>query len=121
MTIPLSDLPKVIILEPGRGVRMDVKMETSSCEIEVRLDKEGPGRSVVLMLGHKNGQVVQRVRVAGSSKVLFDPESPGEYVFLLTNPMSEAAVVHWEVRPLGTAGAASPKRPARKEYDPAFR
>ncbi len=123
MPIAIEDLPKVIILEPGRGVRMDVRMDSPSCEIDLHMDKEGPGKSFVLMIGHKNGEVVQRVRVSGRAKVLFDPETPGEYVFLLTNPMAEPAVVHWEVRPMGTPGAPrTAKRPSSKrEQDPAYR
>lgn len=120
MVIPIAELPKIIIIEPGRGVRMDVLLDTPSCELDLHLEKEGPGKSVILMIGHKNGEVVQRVRVAGRAKVLFDPETPGEYVFLLTNPMDEPAVVHWEVR--GVGSGRGPKRSTpRREYDPAFR
>jgi hypothetical protein len=120
MTIAIEDLPKIIILEAGRGVRIDVKMDTPACEIEARIDQEAPGKSFVLMLAHKDGQVVQRVRVAGRTKVLFDPEAPGEYVFLLTNPMAEPLVVHWEVRPVGSEGTPKRVKPSPR-YDPAYR
>lgn len=123
MSIAIEELPKVIILEPGRGVRMEVKMSTPSCEIELGLDKEKPGRSVVLMIGQHDGEVLQRVRVSGKAKVLFDPEEPGEYDFLLTNPTNEVVVVHWDVRAISQPKAPSPpaQRRRRPEYDPAFR
>lgn len=122
MPIALEDLPKVIILEPGRGVRIEVRLEASACEIDAHLEKEGAGRSFVLMIAHPNGEVVQRVRVAGHAKVLFDPETPGEYVFLLTNPMSEPAIVRWEVRAVEADGPKGKRRGGpKREYDPAFR
>jgi hypothetical protein len=134
VSIPLKDLPKAVILEPTKGVRMEVEMETSACEIDLHLEKEGPGRSFVFMIAHPNGEVVQRVRIAGHAKVLFDPESPGQYVFLLTNPMTEAAVVRCEFTAIpgpstsstqsssrGKGDRGSKPRRAPKDYDPAFR
>lgn len=120
MPIDLEDLPKIIILEPGRGVRIDVRMSSPACEIEARIDEEGPGRSFILMLAHQDGQVVQRARIAGRTKVLFDPGSPGQYVFLLTNPMAEPLVVHWEVRAVDPKEAPRRAKPGAR-YDPAYR
>lgn len=132
MTIALKDLPKVVILEPGKGVRMEVDMDSPACEVDLHLEKEGAGRSFIFMIAHPGGEVVQRVRVAGHAKVLFDPESPGEYVFLLTNPMTEAAVVRCEFTPVPSTSSSAPGKPGRpdrstkprrptKDYDPAFR
>lgn len=127
MTLSLKDLPKVVILEPNKGVRMEVDMESPACEIDLHLEKEGTGKSFIFMIAHKSGEVVQRIRIASHAKILFDPESPGEYVFLLTNPMNEAAIVRCDFSPVSSA--ASPKRPGNppkprrstKDYDPAFR
>ncbi len=118
VTVRLEELPRVVVLEPGKGVRMEIKLESPACEMEFRRAGEAPGRSFVLMVGHKNGEFVQRVRVAGHTKIYFDPEQPGEYVLVLTNPMPEPAVVHCEARGV-------PLTPVHRvrdtDYDPAFR
>lgn len=130
MSIKVADLPKVVIIEPGKGVRMEVQLDTPSLEIDLHLENEAPGRSFVLMIGEPSGEIVQRVRVAGHAKVYFDPEAPGEYVVLLTNPMNEPAIVRCEFTPVPASSSAGPSRPSgrpgkprrpSKEYDPAFR
>jgi hypothetical protein len=118
VTVKLENLPKVIILEPGQGVRVDLRMDSPACEFEFRLAREAPGRSFILMIGHKNGEFVQRVRVAGHTKIYFNPETPGEYVVVLTNPMGEPAVVHCEARAVPAQPVVRPRYP---DYDPAFR
>ena len=118
VTVRLEELPRVVVLEPGKGVRMEIKLESPACELEFRLAGEAPGRSFVLMVGHKNGEFVQRVRVDGHTKIYFDPEQPGEYVLVLTNPMTEAAVVHCEARGVPRAPV---HRVRDSDYDPAFR
>lgn len=94
----LRELPKFIVLEPGRGIRLDLQLEAPACEFEVRLDTERPGRSFILLLGHKGGPMVQRARISGHAKVLFDPEAPGDYVVILSNPTPEPVVIHLDAR-----------------------
>lgn len=126
MALKVEDLPKVVILEPNKGVRIEVDLQAPPLEIDLHLENEAPGRSFILMITVPSGEVVQRVRVAGHAKVLFEPEAPGEYNVLLTNPMNEPAVVRCEFKEVAKSGGASkagPKgrhRPS-KEYDPAFR
>jgi hypothetical protein len=100
--VPISpaEVPKFIVLEPGGGVRLDVYLPTPSCEIDVALENEVPGRNFVLMIGHPSEHFVQRMRIAGRAKLYFDPGDPGLFIFLLTNPMREPAVVRLRVRPL---------------------
>ena len=126
--VPISpgEVPKFIVLEPGGGVRLDVRLPTPSCEVEVALENEVPGRNFVMMIGHPSEHFVQRVRIAGRAKLYFDPGEPGLYIFLLTNPMREPAVVRLRLRPLpipevtaagranGRAGARRAKLPARR-------
>jgi hypothetical protein len=103
-----AEVPKFIVLEPGGGVRLDVELPTPSCEVDVALENEVPGRNFVLMMGHPSEHFVQRVRIAGRAKLFFDPGDPGLFIFLLTNPMREPAVVRLRMRPI-PAPEASPK------------
>lgn len=127
MSLTLQDLPKVVILEPNKGVRMEVDMDSPACEIDLKLEKEGAGKSFVFMIAHPGGEVVQRIRIAGHAKILFDPEAAGQYIFLLTNPMNEAAIVRCEFSPVPSSSPRKPSgrstkpRRSSKEYDPAFR
>ncbi|MCI4321794.1 MAG: hypothetical protein L3K05_05760 [Thermoplasmata archaeon] len=108
MAIGLRDLPKFLVLEPGGGIRLDVHLDSSACEFEMALENERPGRSFIVMLGHRAGTIVQRVRLAGRAKILFDPESPGDYTLVLTNPMAEPAVVRLNARPVGRRARIRP-------------
>lgn len=73
-------------------------LEEPSCEIDVALDNPRPGRSFVLLIGHREGPFVQRVRLAGRAKVYFDPASPGDYVLAFTNPDSAPVVLRLRAR-----------------------
>jgi hypothetical protein len=123
-----AEVPKFIVLEPGGGVRLDVELPSPSCEIDVALENEVPGRNFVLMIGHPSEHFVQRVRIAGRAKLYFDPGEAGLFVFLLTNPMREPAVVRLRVRPLPVPAPSRRSRSAgrarvspRREGDPARR
>jgi hypothetical protein len=111
-SVPITpaEVPKFLVLEPGGGVRLDVELPTPSCEVEVALENEVPGRNFVLMIGHPSEHFVQRVRIAGRAKLYFDPGEPGLFVFLLTNPMHEPAVVRMRVRPIPVPTATPPAR-----------
>jgi len=96
----LLALPRYLVLEPTSTVRIDLRMETPSCEIDVSLDNPRPGRSFVLLIGPQRGPFVQRVRLAGKAKIHFDPQRPGKYSLLLANPLSEPIVIRLKVRAL---------------------
>ena len=101
MPLAIHELPRFVVLEPGGGLRLDLHLETTACEFDVSLQNEKPGRSFIVMIGHRAGTIVQRVRLAGRAKILFDPESPGDYSLVLTNPMPEPAVVRLRATPVG--------------------
>jgi hypothetical protein len=120
--VPLRDLPKYLVLDPVSTVRIDMRLDAPSCEIEVRLDNPRPGRSFVLLIGHPGGPYVQRVRLAGRAKIHFAPEAPGEYRLLLANPDREPVVLRLRgknlhpatVRPTIRAARATRRRSAPK-------
>jgi hypothetical protein len=129
LAIGLRDLPKFVVLEPGGGIRLDVHLDSSACEFDMALENERPGRSFIVMLGHRAGTIVQRVRLAGRAKILFDPETPGDYTLVLTNPMAEPAVVRLKARAVGrrarirptlrrstsASKSRAPRRPKRRD------
>ena len=104
-------LPRFLVLEPTSVVRLEMELHHRACELDLELAQPGPGRSFVVMLGHHDGPFVQRARVARSAQLLFDPETPGRYVLVLSNPMSAPAVVRLAGREVG--GSGRPRRPAR--------
>ncbi len=98
MAVPLADLPKFLVLEPVSTVRLEIQLSAPSCEIDVELDNPAPGRSFVLLIGHKDGPFVQRVRLAGKARIYFDPQSPGDYVLLFANPQNEPVILRLKAR-----------------------
>jgi len=101
MTVALDDLPKYLVLEPTSTVRIDMHLDAPACEINVSLDNPRPGRSFVLLIGHPNGPFVQRVRLSGTARIHFDPETPGDYVLLFANPQDDPIVVRLRVTAVG--------------------
>ena len=117
MAVALRDLPKFLVLEPMSTIRVEMLLDAPSCEIDVELDNPRPGRSFVLLIGHKDGPYVQRVRLAGKARIYFDPQSPGEYVMLVANPQNEPIVLRLKARNVGATTPAKPsarKRPGAK-------
>jgi hypothetical protein len=110
----LDEVPKFVVLEAGSGVRLDFELESPACEIEAELDHPEPGRSFILMIGHPGGPFVQRARISGGARLLFDPERPGTYVLLVVNPTEEPLVVHLEARSLTGIAVASSTRTSRQ-------
>lgn len=96
----LPDLPRFLVLEPVSTVRLEIHLAAPSCEIDVELENPAAGRSFVLLIGHKDGPYVQRVRLAGRARIHFDPESPGDYVLLLANPNRQPLVLRIRARDL---------------------
>jgi hypothetical protein len=97
----LRDLPKYLVLEGVSTVRMEMLLESPACEIDVELENPRPGRSFVLLIGHKEGPYVQRVRLSGRARIHFDPQAPGEYLLLLANPNREPLVLRLKAKDLG--------------------
>jgi hypothetical protein len=108
MATALRDLPKFLVLAGVSTVRLEMRLESPACEIDVELENPRPGRSFVLLIGHKEGPYVQRVRLSGRARIHFDPQAPGEYLLLLANPNREPLVLRLKARDLG-----SPKRGAK--------
>ena len=117
MAVALRDLPKFLVLEPMSTIRLEMLLDAPSCEIDVELDNPRPGRSFVLLIGHKDGPYVQRVRLAGKARIFFDPQSPGEYVMLMANPQNDPIVLRLKARNVGATSSSEPpsrKRPRSK-------
>jgi len=117
VAVALSDLPRYLVLEPLSTVRVEMRLESPACEIDVELDNPKLGRSFVLLIGHKDGPYVQRVRIAGKARIYFDPQSPGEYVLLMANPQKEPIVLRLKARDVGPTATVAPakrKRPRSK-------
>ncbi|MCI4330098.1 MAG: hypothetical protein L3K01_08805 [Thermoplasmata archaeon] len=112
MAIAISELPRYLVLEPGGGIRLDMHLEAAACEFDLALESPRPGRSFIVMIGHRSGAIVQRVRLAGKAKILFDPEGPGDYTLVLTNPMADPAVVR--LRATAVVPPAPPRVTRRK-------
>ena len=110
MAVALKDLPKYLVLEPMSTIRVEMLLDAPACEIDVELDNPRPGRSFVLLIGHKDGPYVQRVRLAGKARIYFDPQSPGEYVMLVANPQNEPIVLRLKARNIGAVPAPAPAR-----------
>jgi hypothetical protein len=114
MPIGITELPPYVVLEPGGGVRLDMRLEAHACEFALALQNPRPGRRFVVMIGHRSGPIVQRVRLAGNAKILFDPERPGDYTLVLTNPMPEPAVVRLRATALERSSGSSKTRPTSR-------
>ncbi len=110
MAVSLSRLPKYLVLEPVSTVRLEIELTRPSCEIDVELQNPQPGRSFVLLIGQKGGPHLQRMRLTGRARVLFDPKAPGVYVLMLANPQKEPLVLRLRGRNL----KRSPRAPSAR-------
>jgi len=119
VAVALRDLPRYLVLDPMSTVRMEMRLDAPACEIDVELDNPQPGRSFVLLIGHKGGPFVQRVRLAGKARIYFDPQSPGEYVLLVANPQRDPIVLRLKARGVGpTVTESTPGRGRRSAKKP---
>ena len=107
MAVALPDLPKYLVLDPRSTIRIEMLLAAPACEIDVELDNPRPGRSFILLIGHKGGPFVQRVRLAGKARIYFDPKSPGEYVLLVSNPEDDPLVLRLRARDIGIKPSGS--------------
>ncbi len=103
----LRELPTYLVLEPRGGVRLPFTLDATACELELRLETERPGASFIAMVSQRDGTWVQRVRLATSAKILFDPGTTGDFVLQLTNPTFDPIV-------LRLRGRSLPVRPPRR-------
>ena len=120
MAASLRDLPAFLVLEARGGVRLPLKLEATACELELKLETERPEASFIAMVSQRDGTWVQRVRLAGSARILFDPGTVGDFVLHLTNPTFEPIVLRLRGRRLPTraAGRTTPHRRARRTAGP---
>jgi len=117
----ITTLPRFLIIEPVSTVRLEMELDRPSCEIDVELQNPGPGRSFVVMIGHRGGPFVQRLRLSGRARIVFEPKTPGQYVLVLANPLKEPLVLRLKGRQtaarLGedaSAGRRAASRPHRR-------
>ncbi len=115
MALALRDLPRYLVIAAASTLRLDMHLDAPACEIDISLDNPKPGRSFVMLIGHPGGPMVQRVRLAGRARIFFDPESPGDYVLLLSNPDRAPIVLRLRARGVGAVvrGKKAPKRKLR--------
>jgi hypothetical protein len=94
----LATLPRFLVIEPVATVRLEMELDRPSCEIDVELQNPAPGRSFVVMIGHRGGPFVQRLRLSGRARIVFEPKTPGRYVLVLANPLKEPLVLRLKGR-----------------------
>jgi len=115
VTPALASLPKYLVIEPVSTVRLEMELDRPSCEIDLELQNPGLGRSFVVMIGHRGGPFLQRLRLSGKARIVFEPRTPGRYVLVLANPVKEPLVLRLKGRQtsasLGADGVAGPPGP----------
>jgi hypothetical protein len=114
----MSGLPKYLVIEPESTVRLEMELDRPSCEVDVELQNPTPGRSFLVMIGQRGGPFVQRLRLSGKARILFEPRAPGTYELVLSNPSTEPLVLRLRGRQLSTrlepeGGARPGRRPGR--------
>ncbi len=113
MAVSLARLPRYLVLEPVSTVRLEIELVEPSCEIDVELQNPEPGRSFVMLLGKQGGPHLQRMRLSGRARILFDPKSPGTYALMLANPQKEPLVLRLRARNLVRRTRRPAKAPGR--------
>ena len=113
----LASLPRFLVIEPVATVRLEMELDRPACEIDVELQNPGPGRSFVVMIGHRGGPYVQRLRLSGRARIVFEPKSPGQYVLVLANPLKEPLVLRLKGRQIAARLGDDDER-ARPEPGP---
>jgi hypothetical protein len=126
VAISLARLPRFLVLDPVSTVRIEMKLDYPSCEIDVELQNPRPGRSFVLLLGKRGGPYLQRMRLSGRARIRFRPKAAGEYLLMLANPNREPLILRLRGRNIrgrrtvrarfgGHATGAAERRPLRAE------
>ncbi len=100
MVVSLNRLPRFLVLEPISSVRLELDLERPTAEIDVELENPRPGRSFLLLIGPRGSPPVQRMRLSGRARLLFEPKANGSHLLLLANPHKEPLVLRLRVRRL---------------------
>lgn len=115
MAIPLARLPRFLVLDPVSTVRIEIDLESPSCEIDVDPQNLRSGRSFVLLIGQRGGPYLQRMRLSGRARILFRPKSIGQYLLMLANPHRDPLVlrlrghnIRARARSVGRVGSRGP-------------
>ncbi len=112
MAVSLARLPRFLVLDPVSTVRIQMELETPSCEIDVEPQNLRSGRSFVLLIGLRGGPFLQRMRLSGRARILFRPKVAGEYLLMVANPLREPLVLRLRGHNIRTRAGA--RRSARR-------
>jgi hypothetical protein len=93
VALSLARLPRYLVLEPVSTVRFEVNLARPVCEIDVELENPKPGRSFLLLIGPQGGPTIQRMRLNGRARILFEPSDDRAHVLMLANPQKEPLVL----------------------------
>jgi hypothetical protein len=113
VVLPLGRLPRYLVLDPVSTVRLEVALRRPSCEIDVELENPKPGRSFLLVIGPVGGPVLQRMRLSGRARIVFEPQDDRSHVLMLANPQKEPLVLRLRgkaLRPAAASGVRKKKR-----------
>ncbi|HYA10976.1 MAG TPA: hypothetical protein VEH10_04840 [Thermoplasmata archaeon] len=122
MALTLGRLPRYLVLDPVSTVRLEVLLARPSCEIDVGLENPRPGRSFLLLVGPVGGPVIQRIRLTGKARLLFEPSDERSHVLMLANPQKEPLVLRLRGRTVSRGHPVPPRDNARSlESAPASR
>jgi hypothetical protein len=115
VVVSLNRLPRYLVLEPISSVRLELDLERPTAEIDVELENPRPGRSFLLLIGPRGSPPVQRMRLSGRARLLFEPKASGSHLLLLANPHKEPLVLRLRVRRLARKpGAHGSERGSRR-------
>jgi hypothetical protein len=110
--LTLGNLPRFLVLEPVSTVRFELRLSRPACEIDVELENPKPGRSFLLLIGPQGGPVVQRMRLSGRARIVFEPADDRRHVLMLANPQKEPLVLKLRGRsirrPVAATGVGAP-------------
>jgi hypothetical protein len=101
VALPLERLPRYLVLEPSSTVRFELRLDDPPCEIDIELENPRPGRSFLLLAGPHGGPLVQRMRLTGRVRVLFESDEARPQVLMLANPQKDPLVLQLSVRRAG--------------------
>ncbi len=113
MALSLGRLPRFLILEPTSTVRLELRLGSPACEIDVELENPKPDRSFLLLIGPAGGPVLQRMRLNGRARIVFEPKDERTHVLMLANPQKEPLVLRLRGRPVKAPARVAAGRPPR--------
>lgn len=119
MSEALTALPRYLVLEPVSTVRLEVTLHRPTGEIDVELENPKPGRSFLLLLGPQGGPIVQRMRLTGRARLVFEAAGNRPHVLMLANPQKEPLVLRLRVK--GAKASRRKHRPTKAAPPPRTR